>query len=370
MKGRLSSLSSQSTLGFSPFVDVAINAMAAMFIFLVVYVAAVPPQPRPLQVEFTNTFLPAAIWYTPYRAGLSVSGGVGTYQFQFTTDSGIDLKSLGLQADPDTGIIQGMPEPPEAQDREHSRVIAVNVTVHDSGGQSAEARIDLTINPVAVPFDPDKHRLRFAQPTTTEMPDASLPIAWAGQPYKASVAVLGGIESYQYAIKNLPPGLQFKDGCIFGVPELPDNQSGPRIWDIQITVTDQQSQFLERADHRTIQHRFRLQVNPWRPLELQPLLPLGRADQPYRGVIIANGAKGLYRWTAVEPDILDLLNLELDVDTGVLKSSGLRGDPDQVAQHTIGVRVTATAGTEPVTQEIHAELKILPAMKMTSAPEP
>ena len=54
--------------------------MAAMFVFLTIYVAVVPPRVvAPLTIHTVS--LPRAVWARPYEAAITVSGGEGPYQF-------------------------------------------------------------------------------------------------------------------------------------------------------------------------------------------------------------------------------------------------------------------------------------------------
>jgi len=293
MGRRLLTLGSGRT-GFSPFVDVAINGMAAMFIFLAIYVAAVPPQLPPPPLKIHTRRLPSAVWSRGYQSGIHVTGGVGAYSFSISPEE--SLRELRLFFDRERGWIMGTPQAKSDQDSRLLRRIPLRVRVDDEGGRHVEQEMDLVINPVAIPFDPASQKLRFADGK------AQLCDAWVGRRYENAVAVLGGIEPYNVTMTGLPPGLVFQDGRIQGTPAsdaVPEGEE-VRTYSVSLHVVDQQSDFVPQEAVRlpSIQRTYSLAVRRKQPLSVEGVFPaLARAGQPYQGFLVAHGGVGRLRWS-------------------------------------------------------------------------
>lgn len=213
----------------SPLIDVVFNAMAAMFVFLMIYMIVVQPK-KPLQ--FVHHYLPSACLMSRYEAAIAVNGGVGKYQFSIDGE----LPS-GLDYDPDTGLIYGNPFSNEAS--LYSRVgkdklytSKFKVKVQDSSKSSIDGEFSISVYPVSVPFHP------IEQPLDCQVKSGSLPEVYVGQPVDFSLGIVGGIEAYKVERQGLlPPGVKFENGRIFGVP-LEANE-----YSFGIVVTDQQDYY-------------------------------------------------------------------------------------------------------------------------------
>ena len=281
----------RSELGFSSFVDVAINGMGAMFVFLVLYVAVVPPLDVP-PLRILTQQLPPAVWFQPYETGIHVLGGVGKYHFQIQSTE--DIEALGLRIDPSLGRIGGVPKPLGNQSPPSSRTIRLEVMVWDEGKSKAQAHLDLRILPLAIPFDPSRHPLRLAQD------NRDLPEAWVGQPYGEDIAILGGIEPYEVLCEGLPPGLRWQEGRIEGIPLPQAVAEGKDVqkYDIRLLVRDQQTRVPSWAPAPAPQviGNFRLSVRRPIPLECKGLYPpTARAGVAYQGFIVLRGGSGRFR---------------------------------------------------------------------------
>jgi len=143
---------------FSPFIDVAINGMAAMFIFLVVYIAAVPPRKVP-QLRIVTETLPAAVWYQGYHTAISASGGVGLYSFTLSPEE--PLIDVGLIFDGSSGEIDGSPRPSTPVARFSSDSLSFLVTVTDESRQIDSSFFTLYFRPTTIPYDPETELLRI-----------------------------------------------------------------------------------------------------------------------------------------------------------------------------------------------------------------
>ena len=136
MSKRLVSLGSQQAW-FSPFVDVAVNGMMAMFVFLIVYIAAVPPRHDTPRLRILTTNLPAAVWYNGYQTAISASGGAGSYHF--TIDQVDYLNRLGLLFDPTNGMLFGTPRSINSKERQSSSTRKLHVVVEDESQQEGRS---------------------------------------------------------------------------------------------------------------------------------------------------------------------------------------------------------------------------------------
>ncbi len=304
--------------GFSSFVDITINGMGAMFVFLALYVAVVPPVEPPPALRILTEQLPPAVWFQPYEAIIHVSGGAGRYYFDI--ESREILKAIGLEIDPQFGRIGGVPIPPPGL-IPSSFVLPIPLTVRDMRNQYAQAYLALRILPGAVPFDPEAQKLRLVR----NNPD--LPEAWVGQPYQEDIAILGGIEPYEVTCEGLPPGLQWKDGKIEGRVQEEAVPQGKNVqqYHIRVLIRDQQTWFPSWASPPGAQviGNFKLLVRRLLPLQYKGLFPsTARAGIPYRGFLVLQGGSGRFQITLLDkqPPPVD----ENSEETIPLGDSGLR----------------------------------------------
>lgn len=352
MNGRLVSLGGQQGW-FSPFVDVAINGLCAMFVFLAVYMAAVPPREPPPPVpppKIHSTLLPPATWYVGYQAGVSATGGVLWLKFQVSSPDQLELFGLFFHED---GRITGTPQPPaqgtrlagfaSTSDTPHHQAhsLRLHITVVDAWGQKDEADFELRIVPVSVPFDPKR------QPLTLAGQNRRLPDAWIGEEYEYVLPILGGIEPYDVVGQGVPLGLTLdsrptrdlssessgnpnspnalREWRIRGRPDpsaVPNDQ-GFREYSIQVQIQDSQSGFYRPPAPRlpTISDQLQLRVHRVLPIQVRSVLPFAIAGQPYTGIIAASGGRGRFRWELVDKTSILPAGLQLDLATGYVSGT-------------------------------------------------
>lgn len=350
---------------FSPLVDVALNGMMAMFVFLIVYMAVIPPSPQPTELRIETANLPVAVWYKGYEAAISVSGGAGAYMFSISPEDA--LSSVSLNIDLTCGRISGTPRPPAPEARHSVMTRRFRVVVRDQVDQRVEADLDLRIVPVAIPFDPEHNPLRFAAS------DFALPVAWIGRRYTYSLAIVGGIEDYEFELdaRLLPPGLSFSRGTISGTPlqsSVPDGEAY-KDYVIPIAVKDQQTAYLPFTANAEpmLRENLRLRVRRLLPIEIHPMLPPARAGQSYLGVISAWGGSGRLRWAVLGDDLIQRM---LDKATGRLRGQiGVELTPaNRPVSRSFRVRVEDEDDLVPAVEQ-EVILKILPPMHFVSQQE-
>jgi len=345
MGQRLSSFETRGTR-FSPFIDVAINGMAAMFVFLVVYIAVVPPR-KVLNVpklRIVTETLPAAAWYQGYQTAIGACGGVEAYEFSVAPVGLLD--QVGLSFDETRGVIEGNPRPLAPDRRYSSDSLSFLVTVRDQIGQVNSSRFIVLFKPVALPYDPEEERLR--------MQAQVLPSATEGREYEACLGPLGGVEPYQWSLTgDLPLGLRFRDGRIFGVPAYPG------MYTFNVALYDQTStlgttdtlrywrRFMEKHPS-DIENSYTITVDSLVPLKCTVLVAEARADERLSGAGLAFGGTGHKTWVAKKLPS----GLSLDPNTGVIE-----GTLDSVDTGFIEVEVVDHEGQSAIAS---LEFPILP----------
>jgi len=294
--------------GFSPFVDVTLNGMAAMFVFLAVYVAVVPPPP-PIKIH-TNR-LPAAVWYKGYETAISVRGGIGSYTFEYEPIEELEKRGLFCESN---GMISGTPRPSKAEDPSKNHSIMIRITVKDGSSRQDTAEVELKINPTAVPFDPEQ------QPLSIPCNITRLPDAWIGKLYKFAPSVCGGIEPYDLEWEGMPPGVEPTKSFIEGVPKgtaVPRNEEY-KDYTLRLLVKDQQSKnFPKLKRNPTIEKTFTMRVHRLNRIQLIDILPSTRTGHAYLGAIIASGGMGRLIWETTD-DGLNSIGLHLDSMKGTI----------------------------------------------------
>jgi len=360
MGRRLVSMETDRT-GFSPFVDVAINGMAAMFVFLAIYVALVPPNPVP-ELRILTTELPEAVWHRPYEAAIAVNGGSGKYRFQIEPMSALRQVRIGFNAE--TGKISGTAQPP-ADKKERTHTIGLTATVKDDSAQQESLDLTLRIVPAEIPFDPDSQKLRFA----SEQRD--LPDAYLGRQYQYTLGILGGLEPYLVDVSGLPVGLSASEqGVIAGQA---DEASVPPRKDyadyrIQVGVVDRQSALLPEDIIRepSLSDKFSLRVRRISPIKLDNLLPLARQGCAYEGVIVANGGRGQLSYSLAGTALPAALSLEA-------RTGWIRGVVQPLSQqdHAAVIKFRIRVDDEdPITEARTGEFEMVVAPPMRFAAPP
>ena len=385
MGRRLVSMSDGGGIGFSPFVDVAINGMAAMFVFLAVYVAVVPPPLVP-ELRVLTTQLPEAAWRQGYQTGIAVTGGMGSYRLTLhESRKGVPREELigeheaqvshnapqtvaerlsarGLFFDTRSGRLSGNPRP--SPDVEAAEAIEkFSVVVSDASGQRAIAHLELKIKPKALPFDPDDPKLRLA------LEEGRLLDAWVGQEYRCAVAALGGIEEYEFAFTNLPGGLKEDpkgSGVIAGKPAAGAVPPGNRWKDykVEVEVRDRQSDFFPEAVERlpVAMATYTLRVRALEPIDVASVLPYGRPGFAYRGAVVAWGGMGDLTLSIVRSE-LPSFRLEHGILQGPIPRDAVTGIRPVVKTIDLVVRDEDPKTEEnPFTQRL--SITILPPMRV------
>ncbi len=340
MRGRLTHAAPDGLI--SPLVDIVFNAMAAMFVFLVIYICIVRPIPK-VPLQFTGSDLPEGSWNHGYQTGIPVAGGVGLRAFAIESGA----LPPGFAFDTETGMIRGFCERtfPLA---DQSEVFSFTVRVRDDGRGDISRTFALVMRPTAIPFDLPAHPLRV------EYQGNRLPDAHLNRPYEAILGIFGGIEPYAVTLTGaLPSDLEITGGRLHGVP-----RSAGR-WEFDVAITDSTSGFrsgVRSAPVPGLVVSYSLVVIDSAPLRVHALLPRGRVGEPYRGGAGASGGVPPYTWS--EPAGLDGSGLAWN--GGMLE---VTGTPTGVSKLSVGLRVQDSTGASV---ESAAEIEILPAMPRLS----
>jgi len=335
-------LSDQSGKGgpVSPLVDVIFNAMAAVFIILIIYVAVARPE-QVTELRIDTLELPEASWYSQYEAGLHAAGGRPPYVFEVEEEL-----PRWVALDPDTGWLRGNPRPaPETlpaeaseepvEDAGESSTYAITAVVRDSEGRSAEKELTLTVKPARIPFDHREHPLGL-------LVGGELPRGVVGVPYAAVLGPVGGIEPYALAV-SLPDelGLTYERGMILGTPRAPGQ------YQLEVSLQDAQVQYgVSRPERIGLRTALSMEVLPRVGLRILDVLPDARRGEEYAALISARGGAPPYTWgldTSL-PAGLRVEDLDAsDVGDGTLR---LSGRPEAEGAFRIGVRVRDDTGAE------------------------
>lgn len=158
-----------------------------------------PPNAPPVQIlSVTTTTLFANITSGTYTANLQASGGVAPYHW--TALSGLP-NGFTLT---DDGVLSGTPA---------SGIFPITVQVSDTGGQTVQATITLTVGTGLPPSLPAGQLPAPGVPNNYSV----LPIATIGTPYTTTIPVTNGTPPFTWTATGvLPDGLTFVDGVISG----------------------------------------------------------------------------------------------------------------------------------------------------------
>lgn len=335
MKGRL--LEASESVTISPLVDVVFNAMAAIFIFLVIYILVVQPkEPPPLVIHSQS--LPDAVAYRDYESGISVSGGEGGYSFEVVSGSfppGVELDEVG-------GHVRGNPQVATRADGA-AETFEVRIRVEDAEGQLAERVLSWNVLPTSYPFDPEQHPLR-AQVGRDQLPDA-----YVGEAYEYVVGMFGGIEPYVVSLSpDAPAWMAVSEGRLAGIP------SEPGKYEFKLILQDSQDSFgvLERQGVRPRHEQdLRLTVRRRRPLEANVVIPsVVRVQERIVGGVIATGGRPPYLMTLNEATLPP--GLVLDPESEVIA-----GTPEETGTFSIEVQVEDSSG---VVADVARRITVLP----------
>ncbi len=185
---------------------------------------------KPLYID-SNQTLPDAEEDTPYRAKISVSGGIPPYQFGTWNGSFCDTASLwsgyGLSlssdgyisgtvnydADSNVGSITGC----------EGSITVSNLCVKDSLGDEYHLTTSLTIK---------------VFPQKVKILTETLPPAYEGSDYNVTFFVMGGGDNYSWNFSGtLPDNLTFSNGQISGTVQLDTGCSNPSPYNFTVKAT-------------------------------------------------------------------------------------------------------------------------------------
>ena len=266
-------------------------------------------------VHITTASLPDGVVNETYPATtVTAADGTGPYTWSAT---GLPA---GLALDAETGILSGTATAADNYE-------AAQITATDSMGKTATVTYEITIHPVIAV-------------TTTDLLDGVRTEA-----YSATLAGLGGIAPYQWAISGLPSGLELNaaTGEITGTP----SEAGE--FDLVITLTDTQ----DRQATKNVQLTIHAVVGI-----TTVSLPAAVVGTDYTAQLAASGGTPGYSWSAATlPD-----GLSLDADTGAIT-----GNP--TATGTTWVAFTVTDG-HGKTDILDLSITINPAVHITTTTLP
>ncbi|MFC1572874.1 putative Ig domain-containing protein [Candidatus Eisenbacteria bacterium] len=289
----------------SPFVDVVMNAMAAMLIILILYIILIPPATSPILLPAP---IPPAVAFQEYFFACPVEGGTGSRLFAIEEGS----LPAELELDATTGLVFGIPRV--------SGTYPVTISVADGAG-SDTTEYSLEVRPTAIPYDPLKMSFALIRQFR------NLPAARVGLAYEATIGASGGVEPYSWTTQDpLPPGLVLEDGAIRGVPEAAGE------WPFSVTAafvtgsfSHEGREFNWRGGQRARTYALTVIDEPVAHLTL----PRGRVGEQYSaGLILSNRLpdEGI-AWDLSVP------GLEAD-DRGSIK-----GSPQEAGTFSVSYRV-------------------------------
>lgn len=323
MRGKLTSSTVNSL--FSPLIDVVFNAMAAMFIFLIIYIAIVPPPPEPTEQIIVGD-PPAGAWFHDYDWGITTVAGIPTFGYEGTLPDGLAMNTR-------TGRISGRPYADDGQQKS-SETFPLTVWVRDGKGNTAYNNIELKINPIAVPFDPNEQRLSF------ERRVQRLKDAMTGRDYHEVIGALGGIEPYHVIVSRgqLPPGLTIENTTISGRPTEPGQYT------FTLSITDQLHKYdtLETAERTGLQQTYTLNVYEYQDLHINETITELRIGNPFSALYAVSGGHKPYS-LALTYDGIVIRDASLQQhDTHIV----LSGIPETAGRLNITVHVRDAEGLE------------------------
>ena len=273
-------------------------------------------------LSITTASLPAGFATSPYAALVAAAGGTTPYTWSAT---GLPA---GLTINSGTGAISGTPSGASSG--------TVTVTVTDSTSpthQSVTKQFTLTISP--------------ALSITT----ASLPSAFTGYTYSATVAAAGGTAPYSWSATGLPGGFSISasTGAITGTPSAVSSGT------VTVTVTDSTS-----PTHQSTSKQFTFTVAVGLSITTSSL-PGGYTTFLYSATVVATGGTPSYTWAAT-----GLPNgLSIDSSTGVIS-----GTPAATGTSTVTVTATDSSSPTHLTASKQLTVTIAPGLVITTASLP
>jgi len=216
----------------------------------------------------TTSPLPNGDANSPYKVTLNAIGGTPPYHWMSNSAQG--ALPLGLNLDPNAGVISGIPL--------SAGTSTFTVQAIDNSNAGAGKTFSLTINP--------------ALTITTGSP---LPNATVGSTYSLAIAAIGGQTPYTFSVQATPfnpnpapPGLSLSTGGVLsGVPTTAGS------YNFGILLTD--------GTGSQVSMSFALTVNPALAFSTPSPLPSGTAGQAYSHPIMAIGGTPPYAFSTTNP---------------------------------------------------------------------
>jgi len=262
----------------SPLIDVVVNALAAIFIILMIYMIVVRPSDDIEQLQFLdNVKPPGIIQGQSYTYTLPVTGGSGKRTFKLIDGKLPD----GLMLDNDNGTIYGVIL---GNDKiNDKRQFSLTIEVSDAKNKDTLTST-FNIYPYAIPYSPAASSFKILNETK------SLPPTRIGSSYETIIGAIGGIEPYSWDIidGNLPQGLELtKNGEIIGFPKTAG------LYKFKIRATHSTGSFTYKNikyewSGRTAEKNYQLYISE--SFQHKLYLPVGQVGEPYFGMVIMNNA--------------------------------------------------------------------------------
>jgi len=282
----------------------------------------------------TTASLPVAYAGTTYNQTLAASGGTSPLTWSVTP-----ALPAGLSLNTSTGAVSGMPTGGGSG--------SYTFKVTDAAGLSSpQAVLTITVNPP-----------QQALTITT----ATLAAGVMGTAYNQTVAVTGGVPTYQWSVapNSLPAGLSLNTstGAITGTP----TGTFTGTTNFTVTVTDSQT-----PSHATKTANLSISVTA-PPLSITTQsLPGGTLGTAYSTTLAATGGAGSYTWSTSSGTLP--AGLTLNASTGAIT-----GTPTGTATGPISFTMKVTDSETPTAQSATANLSITitaPTLKVTTSSLP
>ena len=254
----------------SPLIDVVVNGFAAMFIILMVYMAAIQPN-EPEKIRFLPFDIPLKISEGQnYIFTFPVTGGSGERQFTLTGTLPPDLKF-----NPENGTIYGIvKELPKASE------ISFDVQVTDNTGADNKTVL-VSFEKGIIPYSTDKHPLQIVYQSKELAPGR------IGSEH--SFGIIGGIEPYNWKVVKgrIPLGLELvkTEGRLSGTPK----KSGEFKFAVEVSHSPGKYSYDGKAYSwvsERVQKEYQIEI--YDKPKYTTIFPFGQEGQSYSAVILPN----------------------------------------------------------------------------------
>lgn len=315
----------------SPLIDIVINALAAIFTILMIYIVVVQPAERDPLAFVETSHPPAVVRGRAFSHTPPVVGGQGPRRFAL--DAGAPAW-LAIEAT--TGTLHGTPPAGSGEVEEVDVVLRVR-----AGDESATHALRLRVEPSWIPLPASVPEL------STVRVDRRLPAGWVGSPYEAVIGVQGGVPPHRWhhASGELPAGLKLRDGRLVGVPEA----AGQYTFTAEVSYGAGEFRIGEATrTWASGARRDTFTVHVFPRMAHRLALPVARVGEPYLGALAT-----LARPPDVEVEwvIPDVAGIDRD-------GPFLEGTPRRAGQYLVSYALSRGGEAEGSGR---AELEVLPA---------